>query len=124
MPNARPLLLIVDDDARSARLLARLLHEDGFDADVAFDGGAALARLGRSPVPDALIVDLRMPHVDGWTVASYARSRRAQIPIFIVTAYPEQLRGLNGLEPRPTIFSKPLEYAGLKTALAGVEAAA
>jgi two-component system response regulator MprA len=120
----RPLLLIVDDDARSARLLAKLLREDGFDVDVAFDGGSALSRLGDAPTPDALIVDLHMPHVDGWTVASYARSRRAAIPILIVTAYPELLRGLHGLEPHPTVFSKPLEYAELKTALDHLERAA
>ena len=119
----RPLVLVVDDDARSARLLAKLLREDGFDAEVAFDGGAAIARLSQAPIPDAMVVDFKLPHADGMTIASYARTRRARMPIFIVTAYPELLRDREALEPPPNVFSKPLDYGDLRSALAAAHLA-
>jgi two-component system response regulator MprA len=107
----RPLVLVVDDDARSASLLARLLRADGFEAEVTIDGAAALARLTRDPVPEALVTDLHLPHADGVAIGRYARSRRAGMPIFVVTGYPQMLEDAavvvdGGIE----VLTKPLDY--------------
>jgi CheY-like chemotaxis protein len=119
-PN-RPLVLVVDDDVRSARLLARLLREEGYEVEVAFDGARALGRLSQESVPDALITDLRMPHADGMSVVRYARSRRPALPVYVVTGYPELAPvGSVGLESM-VVFPKPLAYedfvASLRSAL-------
>jgi CheY-like chemotaxis protein len=108
------LILVVDDDVRSARLLARMLREDGFDVEVAIDGAAAVGRLGRSPAPDVLVTELQVPHVDGLALARFARSHRRTLPVMIVTNYPERVAlPPDALDPAPTVFSKPLDYARL-----------
>ena len=85
----QPTLLLVDDETRSVRLLAKMLREDGYDVELAFDGAAAIGRLARRPLPDVLITDLRMPHVDGVAVAHYARSMAPRIPVVFITGYPQ-----------------------------------
>jgi CheY-like chemotaxis protein len=115
----RPLLLIVDDDERTAILLARLLGDEGYDAEVAVDGGAALARLALAPIPDALITDFHLPQANGLVVGRFARTRRAAIPIFIVTGYPQSLQGATEPEDAPiVVLTKPLNYADLVRRLA------
>jgi len=117
----RPLVLVVDDDARSASLLARLLRADGYEAEVTIDGAAALARLTRDPVPEALVTDLHLPHADGLAISRYARSRRAEIPIFVVTGHPHLLTGAGpGSQGHFEVFTKPLDYAILLRRLASV----
>jgi CheY-like chemotaxis protein len=114
MTAPRALLLIVDDDAHSARLLGRLLHADGFDTEVTTDGAAALARLTRSPVPDALITDFHLAHVDGLAVGRYARSRRTEMPIFVVTGDPGSVaRAADPLGAPTILITKPIDYAAL-----------
>lgn len=108
----RCLLLLVDDETRSARVLAKMLREDGYEVELAFDGAAAIARLARLPVPDVLLTDFRLAHADGVAVAEYARSRRSSIPILMLTGYPEiAARLVDDLVPPPVILPKPLAYA-------------
>jgi two-component system response regulator MprA len=110
----RPLVLIVDGDARSASLLARLLRADGYDTDVTTDGAAALARLTRDPVPSAIVTDFHLPHADGLAIGRYARSRREGIPIFVVTGYPQSLDHVTGWTGEPIVLmTKPLDYHDL-----------
>lgn len=115
----RPLILVVDSDARCASLLARLLRADGYDTEVTTDGAAALARLTRDPVPEALVTDFHLAHADGLAVGRYARSRRAGIPIFVVTGYPQSLERATGALDQPLVLlTKPLDYADLALRLA------
>jgi CheY-like chemotaxis protein len=115
----RPLVLVVDDDARSASLLARLLRADGYDTEVTVDGAAALARLTRDPVPEAVVTDFHLPHADGLAVGRYARSRRAGIPIFVVTGYPQSLeKAAQCADESIELLTKPLDYADLLRRLA------
>jgi CheY-like chemotaxis protein len=110
----RPLVLVVDDDVRSAALLARLLRADGYETEVIVDGAAALARLTRDPVPEALVTDFYLPHADGLAVGRYARSRRAGIPIFVVTGYPHLLdRCAQQPDGMLEVLTKPLDYPDL-----------
>jgi len=112
--NVRPLVLVVDSDSRSASLLGRLLRADGYDAEVTYDGAAALARLTRDPVPQAVVTDFHLPHADGLAVGRYARSRRAAIPIFVVTGYPNALSQAAQPHDEPLhVLTKPLDYADL-----------
>ena len=112
------IILVVDDDARSARTLANMLREDGYDVDVAVDGAAAIARLTRKPMPSVLVTDLRLPNADGHAVSAFARSRDARIPIIVVTGYPHLAS--QTLSPKPIVLTKPLDYADLSAALAQV----
>jgi len=126
-PKADPaLILVVDDDVRTARLLVRMLEDDGFLAELATDGAAAIGRLARLPIPDVLVTDLRMPYADGMAVAQFARSRCPSLPVFVVTGYPDLVAKLEAsLEPRAVVHTKPLDYAALSDELRStVEAAA
>jgi two-component system response regulator MprA len=117
LPSPR-LVLLVDDDLRTARRMADMLREDGFAVEVARDGAAAIARLARAPVPDAVVTELNVGHVDGATVGQFARTRRAGMPIVVVTGYPDLFRAAAfGAEP-PLVFTKPVDYLTLRDALA------
>jgi CheY-like chemotaxis protein len=58
-------VLVVDDDEAIAGMLAEYLAEHGLDADWAGGGRAALEKVRRGPAPDVLVLDLRMPDMDG-----------------------------------------------------------
>lgn len=110
-------VLIVEDDERSGQKLADLLRRDGFTVEVCAGGLAGLQRLTHDPAPDVLVTDLRMPQIDGITVARLARTHSPTMPVLIVTAYPDLARRLDGAEPMPQIFIKPLDYHALVGAL-------
>jgi two-component system response regulator MprA len=119
-PCRRPLVLIVDDDLRSSRILARLLRDDGYDVELADGGEAAVGRIQRRPTPDALVTDLVMAGVGGLGVARSARSLRPEMPVFVLTGYPQLVAGFGDLTgPPPLVFTKPLDYDALTERLQG-----
>ena len=83
----RPRILIVDDDRDIVRALCIRLNAAGFDVDTAHDGlaGVAAAKSGK---PDAIILDIRMPGMDGLTALSRLREQKStrHIPTIILTA--------------------------------------
>jgi CheY-like chemotaxis protein len=112
------LILVVDDDVRTASLLVRMLREDGFEVELATDGEAAIGRLARPPMPSVLVTDLRMPNGDGGSVARFARSHRPEIPVFVVTGYPDRARKLqDSMVPPLEVMAKPIDYPELSAAL-------
>lgn len=62
---ARPRVLVVNDDARLAETVSELLSEEGYDTRVVSDGQAAIEALA-SWSADVILLDLIMPHLDGW----------------------------------------------------------
>lgn len=78
-------VLVVDDDAPILRMLQRTLAADGYEVEVAGDGGAALAAVERS-VPDVLVLDVAMPGVDGLSVCRRLRGKGLALPILLLTA--------------------------------------
>src|SRR3954469_14978465 len=66
-------------------MLARTLAAEGFDVAVAADGGAALAAAERS-LPDAIVLDVAMPGVDGLAVTRRLRAKGLRVPILLLTA--------------------------------------
>src|SRR3954468_7364729 len=78
-------LLLVDDDAPIRRMLERTLTAEGYEVVAAADGGAALAAVERS-MPDAIVLDVSMPGLDGLAVTRRLRSKGLRVPILLLTA--------------------------------------
>jgi CheY-like chemotaxis protein len=77
-------ILVVDDDPDLRDTIAELLEADGHQAVRAADGEQALDLLGGDPGKlDLVLLDLRMPGVDGWQVAERVGNR---VPIVVITA--------------------------------------
>jgi excisionase family DNA binding protein len=84
--NARPRVLVVDDEASIRDLLAKTLALAEYDVDVAPDGRSALERMRLYPY-DLLIADLKMPGIDGLTVIREAKRYKADLPVIIITGF-------------------------------------
>jgi CheY-like chemotaxis protein len=81
-----PLLLVVEDDEITRALYAECLSNSGFRVQVAANGNEALRAALVEP-PDAVVLDLTMPHLDGWETARLLRSYKPteDIPIVACT---------------------------------------
>jgi two-component system response regulator MprA len=81
-----PRILVVDDDSSIRQVIAYALGDEGYQVDEASDGEAALASVGRQH-PDLILLDMKMPGVDGWEFARLYRERYERVaPIIVLTA--------------------------------------
>ena len=78
-------VLVVDDNRDTATTLAHLLNLAGFNAEACFDGWAALVAADRFR-PDACVVDIHMPGMDGYELARRFRERSPDCPPVLATA--------------------------------------
>lgn len=92
---SKRLILIADDDRRTASLLFTYLEREGFRIIMAHDGREAL-ELARRHDPSLVILDLMLPHVDGWEVCREVR-RSSAVPILILSARGEAHERIHGL---------------------------
>lgn len=79
-------ILIVDDDHHLRQGFERLLAEEGYDVRAASSGEQALA-LVRERLPDCVIMDVRMPGMDGLDALQAMRSVEERLPVIIMTAF-------------------------------------
>jgi PAS domain S-box-containing protein len=88
------LVLVVDDDASQRDLLARFLERKGFSVQTAPDGPAGLA-MAKQLHPRAIMLDVMMPQMDGWSVLSALKADAdlAAIPVVLVTFVNEPALG-------------------------------
>jgi two-component system, OmpR family, copper resistance phosphate regulon response regulator CusR len=90
------MLLLVEDDRRSAAALQRGLEQEGFRVDLAHEGQAGL-ELALTRNYDVLLLDVMLPGLDGFTLLAEARARGVEAPVIFLTArdaLPDRLRGL------------------------------
>lgn len=87
MPTQRPLVLVADDERNAVTLLQRVLERDGFSVESAPDGLSALEK-ARTLKPDLILMDVQMPHMNGFEVTARLREdpETARIPVIFVTA--------------------------------------
>lgn len=92
-------ILVVDDEPDAVELIGFNLKAAGFDVISAMDGESALRR-ARQESPDAIVLDLMLPEVDGLEVCKLLRRNTATsaIPIIMVTARAEEVDRIIGLE--------------------------
>jgi CheY-like chemotaxis protein len=83
----KPIILIVDDERPYVDLLGELLEKYGLEAHTAYDAGDALFRL-RARKPDLILLDLKMPQMDGISFIDKLREEDEwqKIPIVVVSA--------------------------------------
>ncbi len=80
-------VLVVDDEPDFALLVQGNLQKEGFDVDVAYNGVEGLEKIKQNP-PDAVILDVMMPEMDGYEVCAQMKKddRFADIAIVMLTA--------------------------------------
>ena len=90
----RGTVLVIDDDPTARDLLTTYLADEGFTVETAANGVNGLKR-ARELTPVAIILDILMPDIDGWTVLAALKGdpELAAIPVIIVTIVDEQGRG-------------------------------
>ena len=114
---AKPLLgrvLVVDDEVGIRTMVRTFLSRQGYEVATASNGAEALEQLRNGDPPAVIIVDLRMPVMDGFQLLAELRkdARLSRVPVVILSADPNQ----DGLEGLPTL-AKPANFRQLLAAI-------
>jgi two-component system copper resistance phosphate regulon response regulator CusR len=107
-------ILVVEDEAAAASVLAKGLREHAYAVDVAGDGLSALEQIAANDY-DAIVLDVLLPGISGLEVCSRLRSQGASTPILMLTARSEVDQRVQGLDagaddylPKPYHFPELL----------------
>ncbi len=103
----RSPVLVVDDDPDIRDTLREVIEAEGFAVVCAADGERALDTLRRGLRPSLVVLDLMMPHVNGWELLATIRAERAlaEVPVAVITA-----SGSRAVPPGATWFlQKPID---------------
>jgi two-component system, chemotaxis family, chemotaxis protein CheY len=85
-------LLVVDDDPTIREMLEMVLDSEGYEVTTAPHGAAALALLDQIR-PNAILLDMKMPVMDGWGfLEQYRRLPGAKVPVIVLTAAQDDSR--------------------------------
>jgi two-component system response regulator MprA len=85
----RPRVLLAEDDPALRLLYGIWLSASGYDVDAAADGADALNAVSAHGLPDAAVLDVQMPRIDGLAVCRALRARSDRLPIVIATSFDE-----------------------------------
>jgi DNA-binding response OmpR family regulator len=96
MPPRKDYVLVVDDDRHVLRMMELVLEIEGYKVLTAVDGKAALEAFDNQS-PELVLLDVRMPGIDGYTVCRRIREF-SQVPIIMITAKAEVEEKAEGLD--------------------------
>jgi two-component system, OmpR family, response regulator MprA len=91
-------ILVVDDERAVRESLRRALELEGYEIELAENGAQALERLDSGGEPDAMILDVLMPGVDGLEVSRTLRRKGSHLPILMLTARTQVEDRVEGLD--------------------------
>jgi two-component system response regulator MprA len=91
-------ILVVDDERAVRESLRRALELEGYEIELAEDGAQALERLRLEPEPDAMVLDVLMPGMDGLEVSRTLRREGSKLPILMLTARTQVDDRVEGLD--------------------------
>jgi two-component system C4-dicarboxylate transport response regulator DctD len=110
------MIHVVEDDADHCAALCDLIEASGYRAAGFLSGEAALASI---TVPDLVITDLRMPHMDGFEVLRGLRARAPELPVVVITGHgdvPHAVRAMR--EGAEDFLEKPYDASHLMAVIA------
>ncbi|ASN80290.1 MULTISPECIES: response regulator [Deinococcus] len=116
MPGMAYTILVADDEPAIRTMLEVILSADGHEITAVPDGRAALEYL-KDHTPDALLLDVKMPHMDGFEICSRVKRvrRLQQTPVLLLTAQDDdQTRDHAKLVGADDIVYKPLSGKNLR----------
>jgi len=106
-------LLVVEDDPRLARLIARGLREEGYAVDVCANGTDAIVQAVVNTY-DTIILDVMLPGVDGFGVVATLRGRHVRTPVLMLTSRDAVADRIAGLDHGADDYlTKPFDFGEL-----------
>lgn len=111
------VILVVEDDEANQELVTRFLKREGHRVLLAADGLTGV-QTASEHIPDLIVMDLRLPGLDGWEAAHRIKSNpeTARIPIIALTAHalPEDVwkarqSGCDAFETKPVVYQRLLK---------------
>lgn len=108
-------ILIVDDDPMILNVVSEILQLEGYEVETASDGAEALDRL-ESSHPSLVLLDMRMPVMDGWGFAGVLKQRGMRVPILVMTAAQNARKWAEEIDADGYV-AKPFELTDLLTAV-------
>lgn len=112
-----PTVLVVDDDTGLQSMFKLFLKKQGFTRIVVGTGKEAIAALNKQKF-DLCFLDLQLPDITGDEIYKQAKALHPELPIIIITGYPDSQMLDNILKHGPvTVLKKPLEVEQLQQAL-------
>lgn len=106
MPSA-PMLLLVDDDPAVLASLIFSLELEGFEVE-AFDSGESLVAQAKLANPACLVIDYRLPGIDGLSLLRVLRERGETCPAVIITSNPTRSVRQRTTDAGAVLIEKPL----------------
>jgi CheY-like chemotaxis protein len=113
MPELR--ILVVDDEPHIRATVLAMLEAEGYDVVEATNGAEALTVV-EAGAPDLVLLDMRMPVLDGWGFAAELRRRGHAVPIVVMTAARDAARWASEIAA-PASLAKPFGFDDLITAV-------
>lgn len=115
---ANPSILVVDDDEAVCGMLAQFLVDNGYQVTTAHHGTEALTLARAEPPPDLVLLDFRMPGMDGAECLRQLKAVDAELPIVMVTAVDDERVAAHCLELGAVEYLvKPISLEYLRTVL-------
>src|ERR1700684_3045781 len=110
-------LLVVDDDRGLRDVLRRALSLSGYEVLLADSGADALSQVSGA-VPDAIVLDIGLPDIDGLEVCRLLRRERNRVPVLMLTARDTVSDRIDGLDAGAANYlTKPFDIDELKARL-------
>jgi DNA-binding response OmpR family regulator len=107
------LAMIIEDDVDLSNIFAEALKAAGFETEIVRDGAAAEQKL-KENLPNVVILDMHLPHVDGSTLLSQIRANPALKNTTVIVATADALMGDMYREQADLVLIKPISFTQLR----------
>lgn len=111
-------ILVVDDEEHIRLLYKEEFEEEGYNVVLAGSGEDALTKIGKD-TPDLITLDIKMPGMDGITLARKIKDIRSDVPLIFISAY-EDYKHDFGTWASDAYFVKSANLSELKTLIASI----
>lgn len=110
-------ILVVDDEDALRTVLSSQLKGEGYDVSSAADGDIAIEMLNSQDF-DLILLDLKMPRVDGYEVLSFVKEKHPATKVIILTGYADLKNAFDSKRIGADLFfGKPYEFSDLLSAI-------